>query len=237
MSAQTPESAEGTNSGATVTQSDAKRNPSTWNEWLQSTFINAGGIIGALTVNDFLQTTNTAHSHYCWWESSQIEYALSTLRKDYGSLAHDVYIADTFQAEILCKAGNMKNENDAQALFQQTAEDLDELKKNSHKIIIIPVNSGMVTDPCQQGAGPMSPDDVRPQHLPGYRAGANVGCHWSFVIIDTRKKRARYFDPAVIPAKGTKDQWIPGNIEANAPNAGKIAYGFDRLVQSEKGRQ
>jgi hypothetical protein len=202
-----------------------------WKGWLNSSFISVGGTYVSMV--QYLNMTNYSDPRYSWWDTTLIEFALSTLKEDHKRFAGSVFIADTWHAEVLYVASKLKDDElETHKDFNSAA--IDELKANFKDIVIIPVNDSYGLDSWATGTGPRDPGAPRPQDAPDYTPGVGVGMHWSFIVIDKSRNKARYVDPAVTPGKGSKGQAIPKGIDANGPIAGKILCGFDELVQPDR---
>jgi hypothetical protein len=62
-----------------------------------------------------------------------------------------------------------------------------------------------------------------------------IGSHWSFIVIDTLRRTARYIDSLVKVTTVGKKKYRISQINSNAPVAGKILCGFDTFMNRKKG--
>jgi hypothetical protein len=62
-----------------------------------------------------------------------------------------------------------------------------------------------------------------------------IGSHWSFIVVDTLRRTARYIDSMVEVTTIGKKQYRISHIDTNAPVAGKILCGFDTFMNRKKG--
>jgi hypothetical protein len=98
----------------------------------------------------------------------------------------------------------------------QTLQDLHPIslaELTGKQYVLIPVNNGY-TSVAQTGS---------------------AGAHWSFIVVDTLKKVARYIDSLAIPQMSERKRFRITNIQINGAVAGKVLCGFEIFMKYRKG--
>ncbi|KAF3037624.1 hypothetical protein E8E12_003983 [Didymella heteroderae] len=227
------------------TKSNKKLHPTNKDEWLSSTYIHADWPM-SMTVEEFSKVKAASDAGDSFWQDSHINWALEFIRRRHERL-EDVTIVEPHNCGILYLAGidpssipdkNSTIERERRQYELDYAPMAEQLRATN--IIILPVNNGFKTYHANAAAATEGlAESDKPQNQSGYRQGAGVGAHWSFIVVDRHDPEnptARYVDGQVFPRKRRNGKWTITNIDTNGEVAGKILRGFDNLLELEQGK-
>jgi hypothetical protein len=218
--------------------------------WKNSQFLSAEDANGHIPINveDFLNYVrhDSEDTNVSFFSNNMVDWSLNLLRERPKIKASSkIAIVSTYFASRLYRMGvgldadgefvGLKGESEypfydgheesSMYMFRgkavtpsdfQTLQELNPIplaELTGKQYVLIPVNNGY-TSVAQMGS---------------------AGAHWSFIVVDTFRKVARYIDSLAIPQMGKRKKYTITNIQINGAVAGNVLCGLDIFMKYRKG--
>ena len=174
--------------------------------WLASCYASING--HPISVDSWISCTNYASGASCWLAEDVIDVSLELLRSNVALSTSDVYIASTFDSQIVYTASH-ESEQGNQTALARTKASLRHLAMSAitHRYCFLLVNDGFAVQQRSRG------------HV------ATAGSHWTIVLIDNHSKLASHIDPTVQAGPGRNTDF-PIQTGHNGTVAQRVLSGY-----------
>jgi hypothetical protein len=225
-------------------------------DWKRSTLLSSadGAWPSEISIEEFVNYTRYVHSTTAYFSDTMVNWSLELLRRklkktqsqmtiilssQFGGILHGIamgtqtngrfvgrpdisnpYLRPDGETDEIMFEGSAVIPEDFLAVQQQFKAEHDALQ--GKRYVFIPINDGYKS--LVEGRIWIEDEDA-----------LSVGNHWSFIVVDTFMKTARYIDSLVTVGQGASGKDKIENTQINGEVAGMGLYGFNTFIEYPKG--